>query len=305
MRLLRDERGQVAPLLAMGLLAAMIGVVGAVVDAASWYRAQRHVQAVADAAALAGVQALPGRPSAAVALAQEYAAKNGGAIAPPAVTANTISVDASEHAPAYFTRIFGFGGPTVHATAYARADAVSEAANVAPLAVPADAPALECGAPCFGQETTIQFGPAGAPGAFGLLDFSNGAGGVGVPTLASWIENGYPGTLPLGSYQSAPGNRWNAGPVRSALQSLVGDTVLVPVYSGVPQGSGANATYDVVGFAAFHVDSFDGSAMTGSFVQEIAHGTSGQGGQYFGVETVQLTGGGNGNGNCKGNGNPC
>jgi hypothetical protein len=309
------EDGQILPLLAAGLLVAILGFAGLAIDLGSWYRAQRHAQAVADAAALAAVQALPGSPATAATIAQQYANLNGGTIDAPAIAPDGTTIDVVAHAdvPAYFARVFGFSVVTVKAQAHAEAKAAVAVANAAPMAVSVATPALQCGAACFGQPVTLTFGKLGAGGAFGLMNFSQ-APGVPTPTLASWIASGYPGMLPLGAYRSAPGNRWNSAPVRSALAGLASRhaIILVPVYSGTPTGSGAQATYDVVGFAAFRIDSFVASGAistaTGAFVELITHGTSGQGGEYFGVKSVKLTEpppqahGGNGNGNGNGNG---
>ncbi|MGZ8697874.1 MAG: pilus assembly protein TadG-related protein [Gaiellaceae bacterium] len=56
--LVRSERGQslVFTLLFLGVL---VGMAAAVLDVGSWYRADRKLQANADAAALAGAHVLP------------------------------------------------------------------------------------------------------------------------------------------------------------------------------------------------------------------------------------------------------
>src|SRR5256885_14447232 len=76
---LRSERGQ-AFVLTVVALVVLLGMAALGIDVGSWYKAQRHDQAVADAAALAGSQALPDDPSQAQALAPDYANKNGGAL---------------------------------------------------------------------------------------------------------------------------------------------------------------------------------------------------------------------------------
>ena len=76
---LRDERGQ-AFVLVVASLVVLLGMAALGIDVGSWYKAQRHDQAVADAAALAGSQALPDDPSQAQALALDYANKNGVAL---------------------------------------------------------------------------------------------------------------------------------------------------------------------------------------------------------------------------------
>ena len=73
----RNERGQ-AMVLTVVFLVVLLGMAAMVLDVGSWYRADRDTQSTADAAALAGAQALPEDPATAVTLAQQYAAKNGG-----------------------------------------------------------------------------------------------------------------------------------------------------------------------------------------------------------------------------------
>jgi hypothetical protein len=71
--------------------------------------------------------------------------------------------------------------------------------------------------------------------------------------------------------------------------------MLFPVYDTL-SGQGANAEYHIIGWAAFHILSFeshgnDGS-ITGYFTETIWEGlqatTSGGGGPSFGARTVQL-----------------
>ena len=72
-RVLASERAQILPLMAVGLAVVLLGVTALVVDVGHALLVQRHLQASADAAALAGAQLLPDAPSA-VTLARTYAA---------------------------------------------------------------------------------------------------------------------------------------------------------------------------------------------------------------------------------------
>ena len=54
----RSERGQ-SLVIVLIFMTALIGMAAAVIDVGSWYRADRKLQANADAAALAGAQELP------------------------------------------------------------------------------------------------------------------------------------------------------------------------------------------------------------------------------------------------------
>ena len=99
-----------------------------VIDGGSWYRAQRHLQTSADAAALAGAQNLPDQASA-HATAIDYAQRNYSG-PPPAVTfpsAGVIDVRATTTAPGVSRqgRSAAFNSVTVKAHAQAQVSSPS------------------------------------------------------------------------------------------------------------------------------------------------------------------------------------
>ena len=59
---IKRENGQ-AMVLTVLFLAGLIGMSALVLDVGSWFREKRQLQLTADAAALAGAQALPGSPA--------------------------------------------------------------------------------------------------------------------------------------------------------------------------------------------------------------------------------------------------
>ena len=103
----------------------------------------RQAQAVADASALAGVQALPRDPGTATALALQYAnQKNKGTVADGDVTISTysvgndtIQVKAKRPVDSFFAKVLGFGSFNVDATATARAYDLGQAQFTAPWPV--------------------------------------------------------------------------------------------------------------------------------------------------------------------------
>jgi len=266
---LRNEDGQ-AMLLTVLFLGVLIGAVALTLDVGSWYREQRQAQATADAAALAGAQALPTDPSQAMTLAQQYGNANGGGIAPGAITFrndyepnDTVIVSVKRTAPGFFARLFSIASVDVRASAAARAGVPEQVKGVAPIVVNKLHPLLSGpGCPCFHQETTLPLGKDGAPGAFGLVNLDPNASN-GVPHLADWIQNGFDGYLPLGDYNSDPGAKFNSNPVQDALSARLGTELLFPVYDTLT-GGGSNAVYDVIGWVAFHLDSFDARGDTGT-----------------------------------------
>lgn len=269
MRHLRDERGQSVVLLVLFLFV-LIGMVGAVIDVGSWFRADRQLQSVADAAALAGAQEIPINTGLATSKAVQYAGKNGGALPAGNVTyqsyttANdTISVSVTEAAPTVFTKVFGINSVTVHAAAKARASAMAKARYVAPIAVDIKHPLLQCKpGPCFSQATTLDLEKVG-PGAFRLLNLDDTKGGTGPSTLADWILNGYNDYLPLDWYFSDPGAKFNSSQIRSAMTARVGSELLFPVYDNTI-GNGANFEYHVVGWVGFLLTGFSANGNTGT-----------------------------------------
>ncbi len=301
---LHSEKGQATVLTAV-FATVLLGMAALVLDVGSWYRADRSAQATADAAALAGAQALPSNPSGAGGLAVQYSNKNGGGVSPANVTVSngamandTIKVTLTRPAPGVFTKLFGVRSVTVGAKATARAGLMSQAEYVAPIVVKLTHPKLKgtMSCPCFGTGnlTTLPLGKTGAPGAFDLLNLDQSHGGTGPSQLADWILKGFDGFLPVGAYFSDPGAKWNSSSIQNALQARLGTELLFPVYDTMT-GSGANATYHVVGWVGFHLTGFDASgssgSITGYFTEVVWSGiqaTSSSGQPNLGARTVSL-----------------
>lgn len=300
----RTDHGQ-ATVLTLVFLVVLLGMAALVLDVGSWYRADRATQSTADAAALAGAQALPSDPSGAGTLATQYSSKNGGGVNPSGITVSTgflpndtIKVTLTRPAPGVFTKLFGVSSVTVGAHATARAGLMSSAKYVAPIVVKLTHPKLKgtTSCPCFGTGnlTTLPLGKTGAPGAFDLLNLDNSHGGTGPGILASWILKGYDGFLPVGGYFSDPGAKWNSSQIEDAMQARIGTVLLFPVYDTMT-GSGANATYHVVGWVGFHLTDFDArgssGSITGYFTEVVWTGiqaTSSSGQPNLGARTVSL-----------------
>jgi Flp pilus assembly protein TadG len=269
----RNDSGQ-ATVLTLVFLVVLLGMAALVLDIGSWYRADRATQSTADAAALAGAQALPYNPANAGSLALQYAGKNGGGLSASNIQVlsgtgpnDTIKVKVQRPASGVFTKLFGVNSVTVGSKASARASLMQSAQVVAPIGVNVKHPKLKgnTSCPCFGNGnlTTLPLGKTGAPGAFDLLNIDGSKGGTSPDTLASWILKGFSGYLPVGAYLSDPGAKWNSAQVQSALQQRLNSDLLFPVYDTVT-GSGANATYHVVGWVGFHLTGFDARGSSGS-----------------------------------------
>jgi Flp pilus assembly protein TadG len=287
------------------MMMTLVGMAALVVDAGSWFQEKRRLQGTADAAALAGAQALPANPANAGPLAVQYATQNGGGVAAANVrvtstytAGDTISVDASSNRPGVFSRVFGINSVHVSAHAAALTGVPAQAWGVAPITVNCAHPLINncTGAhtPTFNQPTTIPLGKAGAPGAFDLINLDGTRGGTSPGILAGWVQYGYQGYLDLGDYYSDPGAKFNSSQMQSALNAVIGTVLLFPVYDTLT-GNGANAKYHVIGWIGFYITAFDARGSSGSidgyFTTYIAHGILPQGGggpPYMGVTSIQL-----------------
>jgi Flp pilus assembly protein TadG len=301
MRRLREERGQ-AVLITVFFLTVLLGAAMLTTDVGDWYREQRQAQATADAAALAGAQALPADPSQAMSLAQQYADSNGGGVAAADITFrsdfepnDTVQVHVKRTAPGFFAKIFSVASVDVSANAAARAGVPEEVNGAAPIVVNKLHPLLSGpGCPCFHVETTLPLAKDGAPGAFGLVNLDPNANN-GVPNLDDWIQNGYEGYLGLGNYDSDPGAKFSSDDIRAALDARLGTELLFPVYDTLT-GSGSNAQYHVIGWVAFHLDGYEKNSgnnysLDGYFTRVIWDGLQSKSDKHlpdFGVYTVSI-----------------
>ena len=296
---LRNESGQ-AVLLTVLFLTVLIGAAALTTDVGAWYRQQRQAQATADAAALAGAQVLPSDTVQAQVLADQYATSNGGGVPAGGITLrsdfepnDTVVVRVRKDVPSFFANVFSIDHATVTATAAARADVPEQVQGAAPIVVNKLHPLLSGpGCPCFKQMTTLPLGKTGAPGAFALVDLNGGSNANG--DLADWIQNGFDGYLQLGDYLSNTGAQFSSNNVQSALSDRIGTELLFPVYDKL-SGNGSGAAYEVIGWVAFHLTSFDvqgnGGDLSGWFTKVIWNGIQSSTDKHlpdFGVYSVQL-----------------
>lgn len=314
MKRFREQRGQ-AMVLTCLFIASLLGMAALVLDAGSWFRTHRNLQAVADAAALAGAHALPNNTIQAAALARDYAAKNGGYsldridFSGKFTGSDTINVHVSEEAPGVFAKVFGIDSVHIGAGASARSSGVSAVKWVAPIVVNEKHPDLGCAqaggvGPC--PITKIHLlnlhKPHGgdAAGAFGLLDLLGGNGSVGDSELADWMDRGFDQYMGKGKYHSVPSAKFNGSNFCQALMSHIKPglepphVVYFPIYRDPIIGSGANAEFDIIGWVAFEVHNADcrGSKgwVEGRFVpNSIVEGIQAEGGEPdFGLKAIEL-----------------
>jgi len=304
----RDERGQAIVLMTLSLVVIM-GMATLVLDVGSWYHTKRRLQGTADAAALAGAQLLPNDSSGAQSQALAYANKNGGDVAGGNITVSstvlsndTISVRARKTDPGIFSSIFGIASADIDSRAKARVGPPTRARYVAPMVVDCEHPLIHnCDGdsmPDFGVNTTMDYDPMGAPGAYGMLNLEGGNGTPGSSDEAGWILHGFDKYLGLGNYKSDPGAKFSSNNIQDALEARRGTVLLFPVFK-VLSGTGQNAIYEIIGWIGFHLTTFEvhgnNATLHGYFTEFIAQGilASTGGGESgpsssFGVKSIQL-----------------
>jgi hypothetical protein len=296
-----SERAQ-SLVITLLFMVALVGMAAAVLDVGSWYRADRKLQANADAAALAGAAELPMSTSKAELAAVDYGDRNDGGVEAKnvefrttVVPQDTIEVTAERPAPGFFAKIFGLDSVQVRATAVARAGVLSRARWAAPVGVDWQHEKLQCQPqPCFREPTTLDFEKVG-PGAFRLLNIDSSHGGTGPQDLGLWIRDGLEAWMDKDRwYYSDPGIKPNSSHISGALDFRDETDLLFPVYNET-RAQGAGFEYYVIGWAVFHVTGYQiqgskNSRIYGWFEEMIWEGVGSEsaGDANFGARAVSL-----------------
>jgi hypothetical protein len=157
-----SQGGQTLPLICF-FMVSLLGVSGLVLDLGNGYVQRRAVQNEADAAAIAGADAIPSGNT--TSAAQQMAVKNGKPGDSVTVTmsgADTVTVTVTRTAPTFFLKVFGKSSIPVSATAVARIEALGAVkGHVSPYAVTVAAYANGTGTTLFKESQ---------PGAYGTID---------------------------------------------------------------------------------------------------------------------------------------
>jgi hypothetical protein len=244
----KSERAQIFVLTALSLTM-VLGFSGLVIDVGAWYRAKRQLQATADAAALAGAQALPDDPATARTWALDYANGNGGGLDPADISINspksdTITVQVKKSEEPFFSRIFRSDAAPIGATAAARRGSFTGwALDLSPWVI-------DKASVIFGQIITFKVAPGdqASSGNFGGVDLrvkedscDFGNGDSDYYALISRSEHSclvsINGELPV-----EPGNKANTGRAldeRGTIHNFDPNTILK---------TNANGTTDITNF---------------------------------------------------------
>jgi len=309
MRRLRGDHGQALVLTVLCTLA-LFGIAALVIDAGSWFTAQRKLQRAADAATLAGAQDLPNTSNAA-ASANTYASLNESGLntwSPTFPSTNIIDVSLSKPAPGFFAKALGISSVTVHAHARAQVGTPAVLRNAIPIAVKTTAACRSDSIGCFNAPKTLTFDDSsttafGSSTTFGLLNLDGSStntttcsGTVGESSQAGWMTSGYPGTLSVDNYFGATTGQRTS--IQQALNASLGKILLFPVFDNADAGWCSAGGFHVIAWAAFIVDQSISNSewnphfkqLHGHFTEYIVHDVD-----YvstltgYGVKVVKLT----------------
>lgn len=303
-KFLKDERGSVIILLAVGF-SALMGFVALVADAGMLYFNDSKITNGVDAAVLAGAQELPYRPYEAIEKAKSFAEANG-------LDSNKLNVvvfsDDKKIRASYeqevnflFAPVLGVNSGKVGHTAVAEVAPIIGLDGAAPLGI-------QQHEFVFGEQYTLKVGAGDtsildgeiSPGWFGALAL----GGPGASRYEENLTYGYSGSLKVGDIiDIQTGNI--SGPTKRAIDYRISEDkhipfctvdnfkrdcsrlIKVPVVEPV-----AKKEVKIVGFAMFLVDDVTGqgneSYVKGKFVKNIVSGEIDPGAQDFGLFGVRL-----------------
>ena len=191
---MKQEKGAVAVIIAI-LIVVLIGMAAYAIDVGSLYHERRHLQTVADAAALAGAQELPESPGNAVSKASEYAEFHGVSAENLEISiGNELTVNdkimvtsKNPDPPLYFAGVLTKGPTPVAAYAEAIIATPLQINNVVPWGV------VEQDGWGIGETVVLMYDephPEGGTGWFGALDLPSYSGTGGASGYRENIEKG-------------------------------------------------------------------------------------------------------------------
>lgn len=295
-----QEKGQVIILVSV-LLSVLLATLALVVDIGEVYLAKRKLQAACDSASLAAAVELAENKNEQTALgkAKDYLVKNypSATLVSFNVTGTRVQVKAKTKVASAFSRLLGYQDIAVAAKATASFGTAAKVSHLVPFIVPYQQVVNHIG---LNQAGEFEFGadrplsPDGKvekaqQGFFWLTDFNSQSGGT--PDFATWIVNGYPGEVAVGSLANGEGVR---STLKSALEQRLSrdPTLILPVYD-YTENSGSNGVYHVIGFAEFYLQGFNLSGqpktVSGYFTNgTVTPGASGSEAVDLGVKTVWL-----------------
>jgi hypothetical protein len=274
----------------------VIGSMALAIDGGNAVLEHRRMQQAADAAALAGAQALAlgGSTGQAQESATQYAVAHNSADSVDIAIegGDTVTAIARSTSPTIFRGVLGRNNFEAAARAVAAFGPVGWVPDgVLPIVVHEDNWML--GAP-------IDIYAGGGPGNFGWLGW---AGDTSSPALCDSLTypynsetytNPYDGSdhiLSVGDWVPGSTGVSPANCIEDALDSLLGTFITVPIWNQA-EDTGANTEYHIVGFAKFELTDYrlpSENRITGRFVRWTRAGVGTTTGPGFGLYSVVLT----------------
>ena len=256
MQRLSNERGAVSTVVAL-LMIPLLGFAALSVDVAHLYLVRQQLQSGTDAAAFAVAQdcarAACGSSTATAQTMLTQNLRTGTASPTVTLTSGRVQVAATSTVSNYFAPVLGVDTSQVRARATVRYGAPTGGRAVLPLAFSWCEWKQQTGGVSGTTAHVIHLtktsgttdctGPSNniVPGGFGWLTVNSGTCGTKT-TLGNIII-------------SDPGNSVPNGCSTSSFSSLVGSTVLLPLFDD-SSGTGSGATYRIYGYAAFRLTGY-------------------------------------------------
>jgi Flp pilus assembly protein TadG len=285
-----DDRGAVAVIVAI-MAVVLVGMAAFAVDMGAAYASKRDQSVTSDASSLAGAQAagielrtlFPAgttcdaavatalTPAATAAATEVYNAQRPLSSDDPVVVvecagpeAIDVIVTSTATFDTFFGGVLGVDALSPAAAATARVTGAEAYSGLRPFAVCADSIVNDQSVtqqslylnspPGNDKKPGVTCGPLPA-GNWGIVDFDGGSNSNG--DIADWTEFGYPGVIAISSENPVdlPGDPGvdTSAPVKSALDSIVGDIVLLPVADFWQEDSGNNASFSATGVIAVEI----------------------------------------------------
>lgn len=293
--LLHEQRGSAIVLVALATTV-LIGFAALTVDMGTLYFNRIELSNMVDASALAGACVLPKGAIYGVAEARNYAATNG-------LPSDTVSYDvgsggssltvtASRRINLLFAPILGIANQAINASATATVSAAGAATNVVPWAIVVKDNLT------YGDTRILKVGGGcGSSGNYGALAL----GGTGGNTYKNNIKHGYSEQLKVGDWvNTEPGNK--VGPTDQGVSYRISQdpnatistvnnnsprVVVVPIVKTMDL-TGRKPT-QIVGFAAFFLQSSSKGVVTGVFMQIASSNVPPGGTSEYGLYNIKLT----------------
>lgn len=277
---LLEPRGDVLVIVALALTA-LIGALALVIDVGIVYINNVKTSNAVDAAALAGVQALPDSPEMAYQLAECYAQKNGAALEELTIHITDdhreINVQSKRQVKYFFARVLGLSSTEVVKSAGARVENLSAAKGIVPLSI-------EEQELFYNEEYVLKSGSGNSgeaqhSGWFGALRL----GGNGANVYENNLKYGYEAEIKIGDILEVENGNMS-GPTTRGVEYRLAECSHSPACTGESYVSDCprlvtvpivkvcgSKTVEVKGFAMFFLERVDGQGnknnVWGKFVR--------------------------------------